>query len=61
MLSSWRDTPTRNALVEFVFAVIAERQFGYDDGAEDALKRAAEHDRTVVSTQHDWARVFTGS
>jgi len=30
----------------------------YDKGAEQALAAASEHDFTVVSVQHDWARVF---
>ncbi len=36
----------------------AEREFAYDAGAEDALKRAAEHDWTVISMKNDWSRVF---
>lgn len=33
------------------------REFGYDQGAEDALRRAAEHGWTVVSMRNDWTRV----
>ncbi|MET0144752.1 MAG: hypothetical protein ABW328_08220 [Ilumatobacteraceae bacterium] len=34
-----------------------DREFEYDDGAEDALTRAAEHGWTVVSMRHDWTRI----
>ena len=30
----------------------------YDEGAEDALARAAERDWTVISMRNDWTRVF---
>jgi hypothetical protein len=36
----------------------AEREFAYDDGAEDALARAATQGWTVVSVRDDWTRVF---
>ena len=36
----------------------AEREFTYDDGAEDALARAAAQAWTVVSVRDDWTRVF---
>lgn len=35
-----------------------DREFGYDDGAEDALTWAAEHDWTIVSIRDDWSRIF---
>jgi phosphoserine phosphatase len=34
------------------------REFAYDDGAEQALARAARHDWTVVSMRDDFATVF---
>ncbi len=37
----------------------AEREFAYDDGAEDALARAAERGWTVVSMKDDWSTIFT--
>ncbi len=36
----------------------SEREFAYDDGAEDVLARAAEHGWTVVSVRDDWTRVY---
>ena len=36
----------------------ADREFGYDDGAEDALARAAERGWTVISMKDDWTTVF---
>ena len=36
----------------------ADREFAYDDGAEDALARAAERGWTVVSVRDDWTQVF---
>jgi hypothetical protein len=36
----------------------AEREFGYDAGAEQALERAAADGWTVVSMKYDWATVF---
>lgn len=36
----------------------ADREFAYDGGAEAALKRAAEHDWTVISMKNDWSKVF---
>ena len=36
----------------------AERETAYDQGAEDALARAAERNWTVVSMRNDWTRVF---
>jgi phosphoserine phosphatase len=36
----------------------AEREFEYTQGAEDALKRAAERDWTVISIKGDWKTVF---
>jgi phosphoserine phosphatase len=36
----------------------ADREFAYDDGAEDALARAAKRSWTVVSVRDDWTRVF---
>lgn len=37
----------------------ADREFTYDDGAEDALARAAERGWTVISMKDDWSKVFT--
>ena len=37
-----------------------EREFGYTDGAEEALKRAEADGWTVVSVRNDWATVFEG-
>jgi hypothetical protein len=37
----------------------AEREFAYDDGAEEALKRAAERGWTVISMKDDWSAIFT--
>jgi hypothetical protein len=34
------------------------REFDYTQGAQDALKLAAERDWTVVSVSNDWTRVF---
>jgi hypothetical protein len=36
----------------------ADREFTYDDGAEDPLARASEQAWTVVSVRDDWTRVF---
>jgi hypothetical protein len=36
----------------------ADREFSYDQGAEDAFARAAEHGWTVVSVKDDWSTVF---
>jgi haloacid dehalogenase-like hydrolase len=36
-----------------------ERETAYSSGAEEALKRAAEHGWTVVSVKRDWAAVFS--
>jgi len=36
-----------------------EREFAYDDGAEDALARAADRGWTVVSMKDDWSTIFT--
>ena len=36
----------------------ADRETAYDDGAEDALARAADKGWTVVSMRDDWSRVF---
>jgi phosphoserine phosphatase len=36
----------------------ADREFAYDQGAEDALERAAERGWTVVSMRDDWSRIF---
>jgi phosphoserine phosphatase len=35
-----------------------DREFAYDDGAEDVLARAAEHDWTVISMRDDWTRIY---
>ncbi|MDG3016415.1 HAD family hydrolase [Speluncibacter jeojiensis] len=39
----------------------ADREFAYDTGAEDALKRAAAERWTTVSVRDDWTRVFPDS
>jgi len=39
----------------------AEREYAYDEGAENALQAAAERGWTVVSIKEDFARVFPGS
>jgi phosphoglycolate phosphatase-like HAD superfamily hydrolase len=36
----------------------ADREFDYDQGAEDALERAGQRGWTVVSIRDDWSRVF---
>jgi hypothetical protein len=36
-----------------------EREFAYDDGAEEALKRAAERGWTTISMKDDWSSIFT--
>jgi phosphoglycolate phosphatase-like HAD superfamily hydrolase len=36
----------------------AERETAYDDGAEQALERAADRGWTVISMKDDWSRVF---
>jgi hypothetical protein len=36
----------------------ADREFAYDDGAEDALARAHDKGWNVVSVRDDWSTVF---
>jgi haloacid dehalogenase-like hydrolase len=36
----------------------SEREFDYDDGAEQVLHRAREQEWTVISMKDDWATVF---
>lgn len=38
----------------------AEREFDYTAGAEKALERATQQDRSVVSMKSDWTTVFGG-
>jgi len=70
-LQSWNDTPTRQAIVEFVESVTREgsphylaihddpqREFDYTAGAEQSLERAEDEGWTVVSIKNDWATVF---
>lgn len=35
-----------------------DREFDYNDGAEDALSRAADRGWTVISMKNDWNRIF---
>lgn len=51
-------TAEREGLRLLVHHDDADREFAYDDGAEDALARAAERGWTVVSVRDDWTRVF---
>ncbi len=51
-------TPQRDALRLLVRHDDAEREAAYDDGAEEALTRAADHGWTVVSMRDDWTRVY---
>jgi phosphoglycolate phosphatase-like HAD superfamily hydrolase len=51
-------TPQRDALRLLVRHDDAEREAAYDDGAEDALARAADRGWTVVSMRDDWTRVY---
>ena len=51
-------TPQRDALRLLVRHDDAEREAAYDDGAEEALARAADHGWTVVSMRNDWTRVY---
>jgi phosphoglycolate phosphatase-like HAD superfamily hydrolase len=37
-----------------------EREFAYTTGADESLRRAAEHGWTVVSMRNDWTTVFAG-
>ncbi len=56
-LPSWRDTPTRQAIVEFVESVTQEDSADYLPPPE----RVAVFDNdgwTVVSIKNDWATVF---
>ena len=50
--------PARPALRLLVRHDDADREFAYDDGAEDALERAGTQGWTVVSVRDDWSTVF---
>ena len=49
---------TRDGLRILVRHDDADRETAYDEGAEDALARAADKGWTVVSMRNDWSRVF---
>ena len=51
-------SPARPALRLLVRHDDADREFAYDDGAEDALDRAGTQGWTVVSVRDDWSTVF---
>ena len=51
-------TPARDGLRILLRHDDADRETAYDDGAEDALARAADHGWTVVSMKDDWTSVF---
>lgn len=51
-------SPDRPALRLLVRHDDADREFAYDDGAEDALARAHAQGWTVVSIRDDWSTVF---
>ena len=53
VLAGWNDGAAKRAIVEFV-----EREFGYTEGAEQALEQAGADGWTVVSVKNDWATVF---
>jgi hypothetical protein len=55
-LSSWRDGPAKQAIVEYV-----EREMPYEGGAENALELARSDNWTVVSMKDDWSTVFAVS
>jgi haloacid dehalogenase-like hydrolase len=50
--------PSRPSLSLLVHHDDAEREFGYDAGADQALEWAAADGWTVVSVKDDWATVF---
>ena len=52
------NTAERPSLRLLVHHDDAEREFAYDDGAEEALKRAADRGWTAVSMKNDWGVVF---
>lgn len=51
-------SPARPALRLLVRHDDADREFAYDDGAEDALARAHDKGWNVVSVRDDWSTVF---
>jgi hypothetical protein len=51
-------SPERPALRLLVWHDDADREFAYDDGAEDALARAHDKGWNVVSVRDDWSTVF---
>lgn len=53
------NVPSRKSLRLLVNHDDAEREFDYQDGAEDALAQAETHNWTVISMKNDWSQIFT--
>jgi hypothetical protein len=56
-LPSWNDGPAKRRIVAAVRSM-AEREYAYHAGAEEALETAGAAGWVVVSMRHDFASVF---
>jgi hypothetical protein len=54
MLDTRKDGPAKSAIHD-----VAEREFDYTAGAENALTLAEQQGWTVTSMRNDWTTVFT--